>query len=148
MAISETCHCGDVEFTLQNDPMMHFVCHCNDCQKIWNNSFFCFAFSLDDIEINGTMGKYAFCGGSGNNLNIHFCPKCATKLYVQPELIEGMIYIPCGLLKKYFEFSPKVEIFSNNKPKFMSDVLASTESFEHNGTIERIGELLENLEQR
>ena len=148
MSITETCHCGDVEFTLQNEPMMHFACHCNDCQKLWNNSFFSYAYALDDIEIKGEIRKYTFCGGSGNNLNVCFCPRCTTKLYVQPELIEGMIYIPCGLLKEYIDFSPKVEIFSHNKPKFMSNISASRESFNHNGTIERIGELLENIEQR
>lgn len=148
MSISETCHCGDLEFTLQNDPMMHFICHCSDCQKLWSNSFFSYAYALDDITISGDTNTYTFTGGSGNNLNVCFCPKCATKIYAQPELIEGMIYIPSGLLKEHYEFNPKVEIFSYNKQNCLSPLIASGESFDHNGTIERISELLENLEQR
>ena len=75
-------------------------------QKLWNNSFFSYAYALDDIEIKGEIRKYTFCGGSGNNLNVCFCPRCTTKLYIQPELIEGMIYIPCGILKEYFDDKP------------------------------------------
>lgn len=148
MSIKETCHCGSVEFTLQNDPMMHFACHCSDCQKIWGNSFFGYAYSTDDISITGEVKKYSYEGGSGNQLHFVFCPECGSKIHSQPDLIEGMIYIPCGMLKKHFEFEPKVEIFSSNKASCFAQVKATAESYEHNGTIERIGELLENLEQR
>ncbi len=148
MAINDTCHCGDLEFTLQNDPMMHFMCHCKDCHKLWNNSFFSYAYAQDDIEITGKTNTYIYDGGSGNKMNILFCPNCATKFYVQPELIEGMIYIPIGLLKEHYEFNPKVEIFAYNKPMCLSNLNVTVESYDHNGTIERIGELLENLEQR
>jgi hypothetical protein len=41
-----------------------------------------------------------------------------------------------------------VEIFSANKASCLAQVKVSAESYEHNGTLERIGELLENLEQR
>ena len=57
MSIKETCHCGSVEFTLQNDPMMHFACHCTDCQKLWGNSFFGYAYSTDHISITGEVKK-------------------------------------------------------------------------------------------
>jgi hypothetical protein len=148
MSIKETCHCGSVEFTLQNDPMMHFACHCSDCQKIWGNSFFGYAYSTDDICITGEVKKYSYEGGSGNQLHYVFCPECGSKIHSQPDLIEGMIYIPCGMLKKHYEFEPKVELFSSNKAPCFAQVKATAESYEHNGTIERIGELLENLEQR
>jgi len=69
-------------------------------------------------------------------------------LYTQPDLIEGMIYVPAGMLKAHYEFSPKVELFAYNKASCMESVSVSGESYEHNGTLECIGELLENLDQR
>ena len=100
------------------------------------------------IKISGKTNTYCYDGGSGNKMNILFCPSCATKIYIQPELIDGMIYIPIGLLKEHYEFNPKVEIFSYNKPKCLSNLNVTVESYDHNGTIERISDLLENLEQR
>jgi hypothetical protein len=148
MSIKETCHCGSVEFNLQNDPMMHFACHCSDCQILWGTSFYGFAYSIDDINITGEVKKYSYKGGSGNLLHFVFCPQCGSKIHSQPDLIEGMIYIPCGILKEHYKFEPKVELFSSNKASFLKEVKATAESYEHNGTIERIEELLENLEQR
>ena len=59
-----------------------------------------------------------------------------------------MIYVPCGMLKEHYEYEPQVEIFSANKASCFDQLKATAESYEHNGTIERISELLENLEQR
>ena len=148
MSITETCQCGSVEFSLQNDPMMHFVCHCSDCQKLYGNSFFGYAYSTEDISVTGEVKTYSYEGGSGNQLHIVFCPECGSKLYSQPDLIEGMIYIPAGMLKERYEFSPRVELWTYNKASCLAPVVASGESYEHNGTLERIGELLENLDQR
>ena len=64
MTIRESCQCGSVEFSLENDPMMHFVCHCSDCQKLHGNSFG-YAYSLDDVSITGEVGTYSYEGGSG-----------------------------------------------------------------------------------
>ena len=77
-----------------------------------------------------------------------FCTECGSKIHSQPDLIDGIIYIPWGLLKEYYEYEPRVEIFSANKASFFAQVKATAESFDHNGTIERISQLLENLEQR
>ena len=148
MAITGACQCGSVEFSLQNDPMMHFVCHCSDCQKLYGNSFFGYAYSTEDISVTGEVKTYSYEGGSGNQLHIVFCPECGSKLYSQPDLIEGMIYIPAGMLKEHYEFSPRVELWASNKASCLAPVVASGESYEHNGTLERIGELLENLDQR
>jgi len=148
MAITGTCQCGSVEFSLQNDPMMHFVCHCSDCQKLYGNSFFGYAYSTEDISVTGEVKTYSYEGGSGNQLHIVFCLECGSKLYSQPDLIEGMIYIPAGMLKEHYEFSPRVELWASNKASCLAPVVASGESYEHNGTLERIGELLENLDQR
>ena len=148
MAITGACQCGSVEFSLQNDPMMHFVCHCSDCQKLYGNSFFGYAYSTEDISVTGEVKTYSYEGGSGNQLHIVFCPECGSKLYSRPDLMEGMIYIPAGMLKEHYEFSPRVELWASNKASCLAPVVASGESYEHNGTLERIGELLENLDQR
>ena len=148
MTIKGSCQCGSVEFSLENDLMMHFVCHCSDCQKLHGNSFFGYAYSSDDISITGEVNTYSYEGGSGNLLHVVSCPNCGCKLYTQPDLIEGMIYVPAGMLKTHYEFAPKVELFAYNKAFCMESVSVSGESYEHNGTLERIGELLENLDQR
>ena len=94
------------------------------------------------------MRTYSYEGGSGNLLHIVSCPDCGSKQCMQPDLIEGMIYVPAGMLKAHFEFAPKVELWAANKASSIAPVSVSVESYEENRTLEHIGELLENLDQR
>ncbi len=104
MTIKGSCQCGSVGFSLENDPMMHFVCHCSDCQKLHGNSFFGYAYSTEDISVTGEVRKYSYEGGSGNLLHIVSCSNCGSTLYTQPDLIEPMIYVPAGMLRSIMSF--------------------------------------------
>ena len=59
-----------------------------------------------------------------------------------------MIYVPAGLLRDQIEFKPKVEIWAGSRPSWTSKPESLAESFDDNGTVERISTLLENLDQR
>ena len=148
MAYSGKCACGDITFKFALDPMMHFMCHCTDCQVMFNGSFEGYAISKDELSIEGTLSKFSYSGGSGLSLHVNFCSKCSTKIYTQPEILEGMIYVPAGLLRDQIEFKPKVEIWAGSRPSWASRPESLVESFDDNGTIERISTLLENLDQR
>lgn len=148
MAYSGKCACGDIAFKFELDPMMHFMCHCTDCQVMFNGSFEGYAISKDELSIEGTLSKFSYSGGSGLSLHVNFCSKCSTKIYTQPDILQGMIYVPAGLLRDQIEFKPKVEIWAGSRPSWTSRPESLAESFEDNGTIERISTLLENLDQR
>ena len=148
MAYSGKCACGDITFKFELDPMMHFMCHCTDCQVMFNGSFEGYAISKDELSIQGDLSKFTYSGGSGLSLHVNFCSKCSTKIYTQPDILEGMIYVPAGLLRDQIEFKPKVEIWAGSRPSCTSKPESLAESFDDNGTVERISTLLENLDQR
>ena len=148
MAYSGKCACGDITFKFELGPMMHFMCHCADCQVMFNGSFEGYAISKDELSIQGDLSKFTYSGGSGLSLHVNFCSKCSTKIYTQPEILEGMIYVPAGLLRDQIEFKPKVEIWAGSRPSWTSKPESLAESFDDNGTVERISTLLENLDQR
>ena len=148
MAYSGKCACGEIAFKFELDPMMHFMCHCTDCQVMFNGSFEGYAISKDELSIEGDLSKFSYSGGSGLSLHVNFCSKCSTKIYTQPDILEGMIYVPAGLLRDQIEFKPKVEIWAGSRPSWTSRPESLAESFDDNGTIERISTLLENLDQR
>ena len=148
MAYSGKCACSEIAFKFELDPMMHFMCHCTDCQVMFNGSFEGYAISKDELSVEGDLSQFTYSGGSGQNLHVNFCPKCSTKIYTQPDILEGMIYVPAGLLRDQIEFKPKVEIWAGSRPSWTSRPESLAESFDDNGTIERISTLLENLDQR
>ena len=101
-----------------------------------------------EISLNGSLKGYTIVGGSGLNMHYFHCPACSVLIYNKPELLEGMAYIPAGLLEDQIEFRPTVELWATNRPKWMSKASSIIESFNDNGTLERLQELLENLDQR
>ena len=148
MAYSGKCACENINFTFEHDPMMHFMCHCTDCQVMFNGSFEGYAISKDELTVQGDLSTFSDSGGSGLSLHVNFCVKCSTKIYTQPDILEGMIYVPAGLLRDQIEFKPKVEIWAGSRPSWTSRPESLVESYDENGTIERISSLLENLDQR
>ena len=46
----------------------------------------------------------------------YYCTSCSCFIYNNPDLLEGMAYIPAGLLGEQIEFKPTVELWSGNRP--------------------------------
>ena len=148
MSYVGNCHCNKITFELEHDPMMQFQCHCSICQQRFGTSLSALAWPEHEIKIHGDLTTYTISGGSGLNMHYFHCPDCAVLICNKPELIEGMAYIPAGLLNDQIEFKPTVELWSPNRPKWMLKASSIVASMDDNGTLERLQELLENLDQR
>ena len=135
-------------FFFEYDPIMHFMHNGTDCQIKFNGWFEGYAISKDELTIQGGLFTFSYSGGSGLNLHVNFCANCSTKIYTQPDILQGMIYVPAGLHRDKIKFKPKLEIWSGSRPPLTSRPESLVESYDENGTIERISSLLENLEQR
>lgn len=145
---SVSCFCGETTLKFKHDPMMHFMCHCEDCEVLFNGSFRGLAYTEIDLEISGEHGTFSYEGGSGNLLHLTFCKSCGMNIYTKPDLLEGLVYVFAGLLKNHYKFEPKVELFAHNRLPYAIKPQSVVQSYDHNGTIERVSELLENIDQR
>ena len=68
--------------------------------------------------------------------------------FFRVDLLAGTVYIHLGNFDDYHVFKPKIEMWKEEKCSWFKDDGSFTTSFEDNGTIERIQQLLENLDQR
>ncbi len=148
MAYSSSCNCGEIKFSFEFDPMLHFLCHCSTCQKIFGTSLCALTMPEHEIEIEGHLSQHTVTGGSGQDMHYYFCAKCSTIIYNKPEVMGGMAYVLAGAFAEQIEFKPVMELWVGTRPSWMSKANSIVESFDDNGTITRIQELLENLEQR
>ncbi|MDP7624985.1 MAG: GFA family protein [Rhodospirillales bacterium] len=148
MKYTGNCLCGNVTFQFPYDPMMQFQCHCTVCQKVFGTSLNAIALPEDELSHEGELDVFSISGGSGKKLHYYFCPQCSIIVYNKPDVLDGMIYLPAGLLADQIEFSPTVELWTKSKAKWLPQAGSIKASFEDNGTVERLVELLENLDQR
>ena len=84
------CACDRVEVTVEGDPLLVLVCHCDFCQKRSGNVFIASAHFAEQqvvhisgetkvyngLEVDG-VGAVAVPGG----IDYHFCPTCGSTLY-------------------------------------------------------------------
>ena len=148
MSYSGACNCGNVTFSFEYDPMMQFQCHCTTCQKVFGTSLCALAMRGEELTVNGDLRRHTVVGGSGMDMHYNFCEKCGVIIYNQPEVLGGMLYIPAGLMDGQIEFKPTLELWTPHRPSWMTPAPSIIASVEDNGTVERIQELLENLDQR
>lgn len=68
--------------------------------------------------------------------------------FFRVDLLAGTVYIHLENFDDYHVFKPKIEVWKEEKCSWVKDDGSITTSFEDKGTIERIQQLLENLDQR
>ena len=79
------CSCGQVQYTLNNDPIFTHACHCTLCQRYSASAFIVHSlmektnFSLERGNLIETMGP----SGSGKGHTIKRCQTCGDQIYSQ-----------------------------------------------------------------
>ena len=79
MAYSGKCACGEISFKFELDPMMHFMCHCTDCQVMFNGSFEGYAISKDELSVEGDLSQFTYSGVAGKIFMLIFVQNVAPR---------------------------------------------------------------------
>ena len=72
--IKGSCHCGEITYNANAEPLFTFVCHCTTCQKATGSAFgVMIALPAAAPTINGITRTYDFIGDSGKPKRHRFC---------------------------------------------------------------------------
>ncbi len=115
---------------------MHFLCHCTDCQIMFNGSFEGYAISRDELSLEGVLSTYTYSGGSGQSIHVNFfCETCSTKPLTQTDILDGIIYVPARLPRDQIEFKPKGGMCIGLRPSWTNKPECLVEPYTENGTV-------------
>jgi len=99
MSHTGRCHCGDVTFEVDAEPIMSGQCHCLDCQKASGAGHAnAVAFPQDAVKINGKTASYQSTADSGATVTRTFCPRCGSRLFGSSTGMPGMLTVMAGAL--------------------------------------------------
>ena len=143
-----SCHCGQIKFTTEFDPMLVSQCNCSRCRKLMGAVGVYTIYGSSDVEISGESKVYDFMGGSGMPLHLHFCPKCGTRTHAYADAFDGFMFMPIGAFDNSRQFLPRIEYFRNYGLDWLTNNGCIEESFGEAAVVERMQALMENLEQR
>ena len=77
------CQCGNVKYTIKDEPLFTQACHCKDCKISTGSSFVIHTMVLDkDLEVKGDVASIELPTGSGKGVNAYFCIICGVYINI------------------------------------------------------------------
>ena len=94
------CFCGDVRYTLGQDPLTLYACHCTDCQRQTGASFvLSMIVKREALElVQGEPQEYSLELADGRRKRGSFCARCSTRLWGEPVKLPGLAVLRPGTL--------------------------------------------------
>lgn len=92
MAISGGCHCGNIRYEVDGDPLTHALCHCSDCRRHAGAPMVGWTMYAQ-AALRVTKGAPRIYESSRHGRR-HFCAHCGTGLfYYNTEVLPGLVDI-------------------------------------------------------
>jgi hypothetical protein len=111
-----TCACGMIRMTVEGEPNVVSMCHCQVCQRRTGSTYSVHAyFSGSNVKIEGSPKPYSRSADSGRSVESHFCPDCGSTMFWGHPLQADQISIPVGLFADLSFPPPEVSIFMPHK---------------------------------
>lgn len=95
MKLTGGCHCGEVRYEVEGDPLTHALCHCTDCRRHAGAPMVGWSmFPAPALKV--TRGETKLYKSSENGRR-HFCANCGTGLfYYNQVVLPGIVDVQSG----------------------------------------------------
>jgi hypothetical protein len=111
-----TCACGKLSLRCAGDPVKVALCHCRDCQRRTGSTYGVGAFfARAKVEPQGASRSYARQSDSGSAVTFHFCPKCGSTVYWEPDRLPGMVGVAVGAFADPAFPAPSQEVYEQHR---------------------------------
>ena len=115
-----SCSCGQLTAEAAGEPVRISICHCLACQRRTGSAFGEQArFAREDVTIAGVSTEYVRVGDEGSKVRFHFCPRCGSTVYYEPEDLEAFVAIPVGAFADPGFPSPRVSVYESRKHQWV-----------------------------
>src|SRR5690349_4808149 len=79
MATTITCQCAAVEIQLTGEPILQYICHCDDCQAVHGHAFSCSLYpAAAVVVVRGDVEAFTLRTSPRTR-----CKRCGTYLFAE-----------------------------------------------------------------
>jgi hypothetical protein len=108
------CLCGAVRYEISAPPVAVAHCRCNSCRKATGAGHATvMVVPAPAFSVSGTLTAFTSKGGSGNDLERHFCPTCGGRIYSSSPNNPAMRFVQAGSLDEPARVSPSLVIYAS-----------------------------------
>ncbi|MFT5259033.1 MAG: hypothetical protein ACI9J2_002295 [Saprospiraceae bacterium] len=110
------CLCGDIQYTVSDQPIRQAQCHCTDCKKASGTGHISQVFFKEEaVSIVGKTSFFEVIANSGNANSRYFCPRCGSRLFGRNSGRPGVVGIMAGSFSDSSWFVPDVILYTKDK---------------------------------
>lgn len=92
-----SCSCGALSIIASGEPVKVSACHCGACQKRTGSAFSVAVFyDRRQTALAGPSQRYNRLGDSGQPVEFHFCPICASTVFWYPAFRPDWVGVAVG----------------------------------------------------
>jgi len=111
------CLCGQIDVTIDAEPIAARMCWCRLCQYLGAGSGTVnVAFPTDSLTATGEVSWYASVADSGAPMRRGFCPRCGTPVFSLAETRPHVTLIRAGALDDPSLLAPQSVIWTEAAP--------------------------------
>ena len=94
-----SCHCGEISYTVNAEPLRQVNCHCENCRKTSGGPYLASVFVPEDsVQIKGAPKEYQHLADSGNQMTKKFCGNCGAQMFSLGSGRPGIVSIRVGTI--------------------------------------------------
>ena len=114
------CQCGNVRYTLNDEPLRLYACHCTVCQQRSGSAFgMSMVVDKESVEIKGELKSFVRTADSGGEVTSFFCPECGIMIYGTSHYNPDGVTIKPGTLDDTSWLAPSKKIWMNSAQKWV-----------------------------
>jgi hypothetical protein len=120
--ITGHCLCGAVSYTIDSEPIMMIMCHCEDCRRASGASYSINAvFPNSAITIDESKLKTFETIGEDTQMKRErkFCPECGSPVLTLLDEMPDMTVVKAGTLDDSSWLEPTMEIYCNSAHEYV-----------------------------
>ena len=114
------CQCGNIRYTLNDEPLRLYACHCTVCQQRSGSAFgMSMVVNKEGFEIKGELKSFVRKADSGGKVTSFFCPECGIMIYGISHYNPDGVTIKPGTLDDTSWLAPSKMIWMNSEQKWV-----------------------------
>ena len=114
------CQCGKISYTLNDEPLRLYACHCTVCQQRSGSAFgMSMVVDKESVEIKGELKSFIRTADSGREVTSFFCPECGIMIYGTSHYNPDGVTIKPGTLDDTSWLAPSKMIWMNSAQKWV-----------------------------
>lgn len=116
------CLCGGVRYSVDADPELTALCHCEACQKQTGSAFsILVAVPKESVRIEGrSLAAFESVGASGWPVTREFCLGCGSPILVDASITPDLLWIRGGTLDDRSWLRPQMNIWCDSAQPWVS----------------------------